>query len=109
MNVLEPIKAQYPNVMVTNAFRNRSGTSQHNTGNAVDLQFSGTPKSSYYDIAIWISENVPHDQLLLEYKNTGSGNPWIHISLKESGNRAQVMTFHNHRRYGEAGKLYNLA
>lgn len=109
VNVLEPIKAQYPNVMVTNAFRNRSGTSQHNTGNAVDLQFSGIPKSSYYDIAIWISENVPHDQLLLEYKNTGSGNPWIHISLKESGNRAQVMTFHNHRRYGEAGKLYNLA
>ena len=65
MNVLEPIKAQYPNVLVTNAFRNRSGTSQHNTGNAVDLQFSGIPKSSYYDIAIWISENVPHDQLLL--------------------------------------------
>jgi hypothetical protein len=47
--------------------------------------------------------------MLLEYKNTGSGNPWIHISLKESGNRAQLMTFHNHRRYGDVGKFYNLA
>ena len=109
VNVLDPIKEQYPNVMVTNAFRNRSGGSQHNTGNAADLQFSGVSKKEYYDIAIWISENIPHDQMLLEYKNTGSGNPWIHISLKESGNRAQVMTFHNHRRYGEVGNFYNLA
>ena len=109
VNVLDPIKEQYPNVMVTNAFRNRTGSSQHNTGNAADLQFSGVSKKEYYDIAIWISENIPHDQLLLEYKNTGSGNPWIHISLKESGNRAQVMTFHNHRRYGEVGNFYNLA
>ena len=109
VNCLDPIKEQYPNVMVTNAFRNRTGSSQHNTGNAADLQFSGVSKKEYYDIAIWISENIPHDQLLLEYKNTGSGNPWIHISLKESGNRAQLMTFHNHRRYGDAGKFYNLA
>ena len=109
VNCLDPIKEQYPNVMVTNAFRNRTGSSQHNTGNAADLQFSGVSKKEYYDIAIWISENIPHDQLLLEYKNTGSGNPWIHISLKESGNRAQLMTFHNHRRYGDSGKFYNLA
>jgi len=109
VNVLDPIKDRYPNVMVTNAFRNRSGGSQHNTGNAADLQFSGASKKEYYDIAIWISENIPHDQMLLEYKNTGSGNPWIHISLKESGNRAQLMTFHNHRRYGDVGKFYNLA
>ena len=109
VNVLDPIREQYPNVMVTNAFRNRSGSSQHNTGNAADLQFSGASKKEYYDIAIWIRENIPHDQMLLEYKNTGSGNPWIHISLKESGNRTQIMTFHNHRRYGEVGKFYNLA
>ena len=109
VNVLDPIREQYPNVMVTNAFRNRSGGSQHNTGNAADLQFSGASKKEYYDIAIWIRENIPHDQMLLEYKNTGSGNPWIHISLKESGNRTQIMTFHNHRRYGEVGKFYNLA
>ena len=109
VNCLDPIKDKYPNVIVTNAFRNKQTGSQHNIGEAADLQFSGASKKDYYDIAIYISENIPHDQLLLEFKNTGSGNPWIHISCKAGGNRTQIMTFHNHRRYGDAGKFYNLA
>jgi len=109
VHVLDPIKTQYPNMFVTNAYRGKSTASQHNIGQAADLQFSGVAKSEYYAIAQWIRENVPHDQLLLEFKNTGSGLPWIHISLKDSGNRAQIMTFYNHRRYGEVGKFYQLA
>ena len=109
VHVLDPIKTKYPNMMVTNAFRPAKGSSQHERGQAADMQFSGISKREYYDIASWICENVPHDQLLLEYKNTGTGLPWIHISIKDSGNRQQLMTFFNHRRYGDIGNLYQLA
>ena len=108
-NVLEPIKAQYPNMFVTSAFRRGNGTSQHERGQAADMQFSGVAKSDYLDIATWIRENVPHDQLILEFKNTGTGLPWIHISCKESGNRNMIFTMWNHGRYGDMGRFYQLA
>ena len=108
-NVLEPIKAQYPNMFVTSAFRRGNGTSQHERGHAADMQFSGVAKSDYLDIATWIRENVPHDQLILEFKNTGTGLPWIHISCKESGNRNMIFTMWNHGRYGDMGRFYQLA
>lgn len=108
-NVLEPIKAQYPSMFVTSAFRRGNGTSQHERGQAADMQFSGVAKSDYIDIATWIRENVPHDQLILEFKNTGTGLPWIHISCKESGNRNMIFTMWNHGRYGDMGRFYQLA
>ena len=108
-NVLEPIKAKYPSMFVTSAFRIGSGTSQHERGQAADMQFSGVAKSDYLDIATWIRENVPHDQLILEFKNTGTGLPWIHISCKESGNRNMIFTMWNHGRYGDMGRFYQLA
>ena len=108
-NVLEPIKTQYPNMFVTSGFRRGSGTSQHERGQAADIQFSGVAKSDYLDIATWIRENVPHDQLILEFKNTGTGLPWIHISCKDSGNRNTIFTMWNHGRYGDIGRFYQLA
>jgi hypothetical protein len=102
-NVLDPIRAKYPNMFVTNAFRIGSGTSQHETGEAADLQFKGASKAEYYDIALWIRDSVAYDQLILEYKTTGTGNPWIHVSHKNTGNRpatdvTKVMTFMNHKK-----------
>ena len=108
VNVLDPIKTQYPNMFITSGFRPASGTSQHERGQACDMQFSGVTKAEYYDIALWVRENIPHDQFLLEYQSGGSGNPWLHISCKESGNRSQVATFYNHSTYKEYGKLYQL-
>lgn len=98
-NVLEPIKAKYPNMIVTSAFRAGSGTSQHLKGEAVDIQFTGVTKNFYYEAAQWIKNNVPYDQFLLEYKTTGTGLPWIHVSLvRNRKQRYQIMTFLNHRR-----------
>jgi uncharacterized protein YcbK (DUF882 family) len=99
LNVLDPIKAQYPNMIVTSGFRRGSGTSQHLKGQAVDMQFSGASKSDYYEIAQWIRSNIPHDQLLLEFKSLGSKSPWLHVSLTKGTNRYQVMTFWNHAKY----------
>lgn len=109
IHVLDPIKDQYPDMIVTNAYRGKSTGSQHNVGEAADIQFPGIPKSEYYARAQWIRENIPHDQLILEYKNTGSGLPWIHISCKDAGNRLTIFTMYNHRRYGDTGKFYQLA
>jgi predicted chitinase len=97
-NSLDAIKAKYPNMKVTSAFRTGSGTSQHELGMAADMQFDGASKSDYYDIALWIKDNVLYDQLLLEYKTFGTGLPWIHISYSSGGNRKQILTFMNNKK-----------
>ena len=39
------------------------------------------------------------NEFLLEYKNTGTGLPWLHISFNFNGNRNQILTFFNHRKH----------
>jgi hypothetical protein len=101
-NCMEPIKAHRPDMYLTNSFRPAgigSPTSQHPKGQACDMQFSKASRSDYFTIAQWIRDNVSYDQLLLEYKTTGSGLPWIHISFNGTGNRSQVLTFMNDKKY----------
>ena len=98
LNCIQPIRAKYPNMYITNSFREkfRSKTgSLHPTGMAVDLQFNKIAKKDYYDIALWIRDNISFDMLILEYKTTGSGNPWIHISFNKNGNRNLIYTYIN--------------
>ncbi len=78
LNILEPIKAKYPNMLITNTYREGKGQAQHGTGQAADLQFRGVGAHSYFEIATWIEKNIPYDQLLLEY--LPSKTVWIHIS-----------------------------
>lgn len=113
--VLDPIKERYPNMFITSGFRNYvpeggSTTSQHMKGQAADLQFSGASKNDYFEIAKWIKQNVNFDQMLLEYKTTGTKNPWIHVSFNRNGCRATYGTFMNHK-YASGGRsaLLNLA
>lgn len=105
LNVLEKIKTLYPDVIVTSGFRDygkSSSVSQHCLGEAVDLQFTNKNKSDYYDIAVKLKDAIPFDQLLLEYKSYGSGNPWIHVSLKRSGsNRKQILTMYNDKTHSQ--------
>ena len=91
LNVYEPIKARYPRVIVTNTFRQgppgaAKTQAQHGLGMAMDLVFPGYTTNQYYDIAVWIRDNLPFDQLLQE--KCGS-KIWIHIS-HYSGNGTQV-------------------
>ena len=99
LNVLEPIKKLYPNMIVTSAFRsagNKSNavTSPHPKGQGVDIQFPGIDKKEYYNIALKLAKVLKYDQLLLEYKSTGSGLPWIHVGFA-ANNRGQLLTFFN--------------
>ena len=83
VNILEPIKAKYPNMLITNTYRQGPGQAQHGTGQAADLQFRGVPAHKYYEIAVWIEKNIPYDQLLLEY--LVGQTVWIHISYAIPG------------------------
>jgi hypothetical protein len=80
LNVYEPIKAKYSNALITNSYRHGAtiGGGAHGTGQAMDLQFRGVGAHDYFDIAVWISKNIPYDQLLLEY--LPGKTVWIHIS-----------------------------
>lgn len=84
-NIIEPIKAKYPNTLITNTYRHGAsiGGGAHGTGQAADLQFRGVPAHSYFEIAKWIEQNIPYDQLLLEY--LPGKTVWIHISFALPG------------------------
>lgn len=86
-NILDPIRERYPDSFVTNTFRKEAsnGKNQHPLGQAADVQFSQTPKSKYYDIAVWVKDNLQYDQLILEY--SGKPSCWLHISWNPKGNR----------------------
>jgi len=99
-NVLEPLKAKYPNMMVTSGFRIGAGKSQHLKGEAADIQFKNASKGFYFEVAKWAKDNLPYDQFLLEYKSTGTRMPWLHFSLTRGrSQRGQIMTFFNHSKY----------
>jgi hypothetical protein len=77
-NIYEPLKAKYPDVFITNTFREGENQSQHGTGQAMDVQFHRVPASEYLTRAQWMRDNLPFDQLLLECHTSGA--LWIHVS-----------------------------
>ena len=85
LNIYEPLKKQYPKAFMTNSFRHGAsiGGGQHGTGQAADFQFRGVHSSDYFDIAVWMSKNLPYDQLLLEY--LPGKTVWIHCSYAIPG------------------------
>lgn len=101
VNTLDPIKDKYQNMQIVNAFQvSQTDNNQMTRGEAANLQFFGVDAADYFDIAVWIMENVAFDQLILNYKTTGDTQPWIYISFNKNGNRAfnftdKVQTYMN--------------
>jgi hypothetical protein len=85
LNIVEPVKKQYPTAFLTNSFRHGAsiGGGQHGTGQACDIQFRGVAAHDYFDIAVWMSKNLPYAQLLLEY--LPGRTVWIHVSYEIPG------------------------
>lgn len=120
VNVWEPIKAKYPNAIITNSLRVGSnvGAGPHGTGQGMDIQFNVTGGGSinpaeYFAIAQWIKDNIAYNQLLLEYSTVkGYLVAWLHISIyagtgKQVVGTSRVMTFMNNRTHSVG--LSNLA
>lgn len=104
INILEPLKAQYPTIRINSGFRAGAGNSQHNKGQAVDIQIPGAPASVYSDVAAWVVRNLNYDQFIFEHGNS----VWLHLSFNANGNRKQRMTYYPKRspQY-QAGVLKN--
>jgi hypothetical protein len=92
VNILEPLRAQYPGLRINSAFRKGTGTSQHNKGMAVDIQWAGLSPAGYSPIAQWVTENLPVDQLIFEHGNS----IWLHISYNRglSKQRGLLLTYY---------------
>ena len=85
-NIGEALSAQYGrgNLLVTSGFRTGSSTSQHEKGQACDVQFPTRTNTQLYAMAQWIRDNIAYDQFIYEY---GGNKPWFHLSFNRQGNR----------------------
>lgn len=92
VNILEPLRAQYPGLRINSAFRKGTGTSQHNKGMAVDIQWPGLSPADYTPIAQWAASNLPVDQLIFEHGNS----IWLHFSYNRtlSKQRGALLTYY---------------
>lgn len=93
VNVLQPIKNKYPNIVVKSGFRQtNTGIGQHELGEAVDLQINNQTTQLLYEVAAWIRDHLNFDQLILNFTRIGDGQPWIHVSFSPKALRGQVLT-----------------
>ncbi len=97
--ILEPVRTHFgipfaPNsgyrCLELNRELKSKDTSQHVKGEAVDLELPGVAN---FDLAVWIRDNLEFDQLILEFYTPGEpSSGWVHCSIKEDGNRKEVLT-----------------
>lgn len=87
-NVLEPIRAQFPNLVLTSGWRSEgankgivgaSKKSDHLIGAAIDMQFTGFNPAKTFEAAKAIQAMLPtYNQILVEYKGSSM---WIHVAV----------------------------
>lgn len=97
--VLEPVRFHYKRPVVINSgYRGTvlneavrgSISSQHCKGEAADIEVIGIANG---DLAKWMANNVPYDQLILEcYRKGEPTSGWVHVSYKPKGNRREKLT-----------------
>ena len=93
-NLLQPLRDAFGKpIRITSGYRSvevnkavgGSKNSQHLKGKAVDIV--SNDNKSLFDL---IKNNFDFDQLIWEY-GTDEQPAWVHVSLKKTGNRKQVM------------------
>ena len=91
INIIEPIIAEFPLNRFNSGFRTMTrGTSGHEKGRCVDLQWPGVNPSYYNDVCRWILDNLNFDTLGLEMGRS----PWIHIEFRRNQQqRRRIFTY----------------
>ena len=93
-NLLQPLRDAYGKpIKINSGYRSvdvnkavgGSPTSQHTKGEAVDIV--AEDNKALFDL---IKNNFDFDQLIWEY-GTDKQPAWVHVSIKKTGNRKQVM------------------
>jgi len=94
-NLIQPMRDELGPIRITSGYRNPnlnraiggSSKSQHCKGEALDLQFWKEGQMFNKEIYDWVLESgLPFDQLINEFDFA-----WVHLSLKQKGNRKQVL------------------
>jgi zinc D-Ala-D-Ala carboxypeptidase len=97
-NILQPIRDEFGPFIVSSGFRSAelclaigsTINSQHAKGEAADFEVGGIDNA---DLAMWIRDNLPFDQLILECY-TGGNSGWVHCSYcSYQDNRGELLTF----------------
>lgn len=86
------ISSGYRSVELNRSIKGASGTSQHCTGEAIDIDMDGTPNGVTNRMVFdFIKDNLEFDQLIYEFGN--SDNPdWVHVSYETKGpQRKQIL------------------
>ena len=90
-NVLEPVKAKYPGIIIVSGFRQvNTGIGQHERGQAADITIPSAPDTLIYEVADFIAKTLQFDQVILNYSVRRS--PWIHVSFSSTGLRRTALT-----------------
>ena len=88
-NVPIHISSGYRSLALNNAIKG-SKTSQHCTGEAMDIDMDGTTISNA-QIFNWIKNNIVFDQMIWEF-GTDSNPDWVHVSYESTGKqRKQIL------------------
>lgn len=90
VNILEPIRANYPGFYITSGFRTPGGSSDHRFGRAVDIQWGSKSSDEVFEIAHWIRDNLVFYQLIFEHGN----KIWLHIAYREGDSTRKTNTWH---------------
>lgn len=101
-NIFEPLRVFFGKpIAVTSFYRSAkvnkaiggASTSQHLTGEAMDIDgdvFGGVANISIFT---WIKNNCIFDQLIAEFIESNGTGGWVHVSLKRNGkNRKEILT-----------------
>jgi hypothetical protein len=99
--IFQPIRENFRvPILISSGYRSKelnaaiggSLTSQHCSGEAIDIDMDGTPHGvTNLDIFNFIKDKLDFDQLINEFPK--DGNPdWVHVSYKvKGGNRKQIL------------------
>lgn len=103
--VLEPIRTHFDRpLLLSSGYRSAalnavtpgaSSTSQHSSGEAVDIDMDGTNVTNA-QIFNYIKDNLEFDQLIWEF-GTDSNPDWVHVSYESNGRqRKQILRAKKH-------------
>jgi zinc D-Ala-D-Ala carboxypeptidase len=99
--IFEPVRAHFRcPIIISSGYRSKelniavggSLTSQHCTGEAIDIDMDGTPNGVTNRMVFdYIKDNLEFDQLIYEFGD--SNNPdWVHVSYESTGKqRKQIL------------------
>jgi zinc D-Ala-D-Ala carboxypeptidase len=80
----------YRSAELNQAIGGSSVTSQHMTGEAIDIDTKRYGFGTNARVFEYIKNNLTFDQLLWEF-GTSEEPDWVHVSLRKDGNRKQVL------------------